>query len=332
MPVATTLMRILPFIFSSKAEPKIIFALSSTSFLMVLTAMSASNKVMSGPPVILTNTPLAPRIEISSRSGLEIAASQASTALFSPSASPVPIIALPILVITVRISAKSRFTSPGIVIRSVTPRTPAFKTSSAILNADSNVVLSLAILNKFWFGITISVSTHLLSSSIPFSAVSMRYLPSKWKGLVTTPTVRMSLSLASFAITGAAPVPVPPPIPAAMKTMWLPSRSFSISSIFSSAAARPRSGKEPAPRPLVVASPSWILFSASEYSNACASVLAATNSTPSRPELIILLIALPPAPPTPKIVILGLRVSGLGISIFKAIVKLLINLWFYSNA
>jgi hypothetical protein len=38
---------------------------------------------------------------------------------------------------------------------------------------------------------------------------------------------------------------------------------------------------------------------------ACASVLATTNSTPSRFDSIMLLTALPPAPPTPKTVILG---------------------------
>ena len=42
----------------------------------------------------------------------------------------------------------------------------------------------------------------------------MRALPSKAKGLVTTPTTKMPISLAICATTGAAPVPVPPPIPA----------------------------------------------------------------------------------------------------------------------
>src|SRR5690554_4050602 len=43
---------------------------------------------------------------------------------------------------------------------------------------------------------------------------------------------------------------------------------------------------------------------------AWASVLATTNSTPSRLELIMLLTALPPAPPTPITVIFGQRVSS----------------------
>ena len=76
------------------------------------------------PPVMLIKTPVAPCMETSSKSGLEIAASEASSARFSPSASPVPIMALPISPITARTSAKSRLIRPGMIIRSVTPRTP----------------------------------------------------------------------------------------------------------------------------------------------------------------------------------------------------------------
>ena len=50
-------------------------------------------------------------------------------------------------------------------IRSVTPRTPMCSTSSAILKASAKVVFSLAILNRFWLGMTISVSTTFSSSS-----------------------------------------------------------------------------------------------------------------------------------------------------------------------
>ena len=91
-----------------------------------------------------------------------MALSAATTARSSPSASPVPIIALPISPITVRMSAKSRLIRPGMTIRSVTPRTPECSTSSAILKASAKVVFSLAIRNRFWFGMTISVSTYLL--------------------------------------------------------------------------------------------------------------------------------------------------------------------------
>src|SRR5579875_2909939 len=149
---------------------------------------------MSGPPVMLMSTPRAPFIDTSSSSGLEIAASAASIARRSPSASPVPIIALPISLITARMSAKSRLIKPGITIRSVTPRTPACNTSSAILNASAKVVRSLATRNRFWFGMMSNVSTYLVISAMPFSAVFIRCVPSKWKGLVTTPTVRMPAS------------------------------------------------------------------------------------------------------------------------------------------
>ena len=50
---------------------------------------------------------------------------------------------------------------------------------------------------------------------------------------------------------GAAPVSVPPPMPAARKTMFEPARQSRISSSVSSAAAFPISGLEPAPRPSV---------------------------------------------------------------------------------
>ena len=40
--------------------------------------------------------------------------------------------------------------------------------------------------------------------------------------LVTTPTVKIFSSFAALAITCAAPVPVPPPIPAVIKTMLAP--------------------------------------------------------------------------------------------------------------
>jgi|UPI00043FE859 hypothetical protein len=75
-------------------------------------------------------------------------------------------------------------------------------------------VRSFDMLKRFWFGITIIVSTLWRSSASPCSANLERLLPSKRKGLVTTATVRMPASSAACAITGAAPVPVPPPMPA----------------------------------------------------------------------------------------------------------------------
>src|SRR5262249_29636600 len=134
----------------------------------------------------------------------------------------------------------------------------------------------------------------------------MRRWPSKWKGFVTTPTVRMPFSRAARATTGAAPVPVPPPMPAVTKHIWVLDRWSKISSMHSSAAARPTSGWEPAPRPSVTCAPSWISRSDFDIVSACASVFATTNSTPFRPAVIMLLTALPPPPPTPKTVMRGL--------------------------
>ena len=64
-------------------------------------------------------------------------------------------------------------------IRSVTPRTPEWSTSSAILKASAKVVRSLAMRNRFWFGMMINVSTNFCNSSIPASALRIRWLPSK---------------------------------------------------------------------------------------------------------------------------------------------------------
>ena len=124
IPVATTDTLILPSRDSSKVEPKMILASASTSSRIRLAASSTSNSVMSCPAVIFISTPLAPLMDISSRSGLAIACSAASVARLSPSASPVPIMALPISLITDLMSAKSRLIRPGMTIRSVTPLTP----------------------------------------------------------------------------------------------------------------------------------------------------------------------------------------------------------------
>ena len=124
IPVATTETLTRPSSDSSKVEPKIIFTSPSTSSRMRFAASSTSNKVMSVPAVILIKTPFAPLIDVSSSNGLAMACSAASVARRSPSASPVPIIAFPISLITDLISAKSRLIRPGITIKSVTPLTP----------------------------------------------------------------------------------------------------------------------------------------------------------------------------------------------------------------
>ena len=58
---------------------------------------------------------------------------------------------------------------------------------------------------------------------MPSSAKRRRLLASKLKGSVTTPTVSARDSRAILEMTGAPPVPVPPPIPAVTKTISAPS-------------------------------------------------------------------------------------------------------------
>ena len=83
----------------------------------------------------------------------------------------------------------------------------------------------------------------------------MRFLPSNEKGLVTTATVRIPNSFATCATIGAAPVPVPPPIPVAIKTILAPSNIERIASRSSSAAFCPTLGFAPAPKPRVTSAP-----------------------------------------------------------------------------
>ncbi len=85
----------------------------------------------------------------------------------------------------------------------------------------------------------------------PVSAIFVFILPSYVNGFVTIPTVRTPASFATSAITGAAPVPVPPPIPAAIKRRSVPLRQPINCERDSKAASLPISGLVPAPSPLV---------------------------------------------------------------------------------
>jgi hypothetical protein len=135
--------------------------------------------------------------------------------------------------------------------------------------------------------------------SRPSSACFERRRPRSGRACVTTPTVSAPRSRATCAITAAAPVPVPPPMPAVTNTMSAPWRCSWMSWMSSIAAFLPISGLAPAPRPLVSARPSWILWSAGFDASAWMSVLATTNSTSDTCDSIIVRMALPPAPPTP---------------------------------
>ena len=180
-----------------------------------------------------------------------MAARAALAARPSPIDEPMPMMAVPALVITIFTSAKSVLMRPGTVMRSVMPRTPWSRTSSTVLNALTMLVLSFDTVSSRSLGMTMRVSTFSLTIWIPFSACMARRRPSKVNGRVTTPIVSAPSPLAISATTGAPPVPVPPPIPAVMKTMSAPCSASSISGRCSSAASRPTSGSLPAPSPRV---------------------------------------------------------------------------------
>ena len=212
---------------------------------------------------------------------------------------------MPLSIITVWISAKSRLIRPGTLIRSVIPWTACWSTSSAFLRASGMVVRRSTISKRRSLGITIRVSTACFKHSIPFKAFVIRAFASKRKGFVTTPTVRIPISLAIFATTGAAPVPVPPPMPQVTNTISAPFNACEISSELSSAAFSPTSGLAPAPSPFVSFSPICMAVGALQNWRACLSVLMPMNSTPAMFSSIMRFTALLPAPPTPTTMILA---------------------------
>ena len=98
------------------------------------TIFSASCKVKSELPDMLTNAPVAFEISISSN-GLLNASCTDSNALSPESDSPIPIIAIPEPLIILLISAKSKLTRPLLVINSVIPLTALPKISSETMKA-----------------------------------------------------------------------------------------------------------------------------------------------------------------------------------------------------
>ncbi len=161
---------------------------------------------------------------------------------------------------------------------SAIPFAALLKISFALLKASIAVGSSRY---RFWiFSLLMisSESTLSFNSLIPFIACSKRVLPSTKRGEVTIATVNIPISLASVAITGAAPVPVPPPIPAVMNSIlvFIASNLSRMRSMLSIAARRPSSGSLPAPRPLL---PRRIRLSTGERSRACWSVLHTMKRT-----------------------------------------------------
>ena len=197
---------------------------------------------------------------------------------------------------------------------------PIRRFSSAYFRASIIDVSGGKVSRSLSLGIITIVSTLLLSSAIPLTAFSSRRLPSNANGFVTTATVTQPHSLAIFATTGAAPVPVPPPMPAAMNSKSTPCKRSFILSLLSSAAFMPTSGLAPAPRPFVSFSPIAILFSSLTFDNirACLSVFTEINSAEVTPASIILLTALFPAPPMPATIILHTFKLFNPVSIFRS--------------
>jgi hypothetical protein len=188
--------------------------MSAITFAASLTSIG----VRSSPPVT-ANMMFFAQSRFVSRRGFSIALLAASTALVSPSAYPIPKSAVPDQDIVTLMSAKSMLIIPGLTIRSVIPCTQSINILSIILNACLKVVFLSTTLKILSFGTMIKVSTDCFIFINPSVAFASLFLPSKLKGLVITHTVKIPISLAICAITGAAPVPVPPPIHAVMKTI-----------------------------------------------------------------------------------------------------------------
>mmetsp|Transcript_22897 Transcript_22897/g.54454 ORF Transcript_22897/g.54454 Transcript_22897/m.54454 type:complete len:313 (+) Transcript_22897:345-1283(+) len=296
-----------PPMLSSTCAPKMMLASGSDISNIAWAAALTSCSVMSLEPVMVSTMPLASAIG-KSMSGDETAATAASCARFLPSAVPIPMSARPEPPMTLCTSAKSTLIMPALTMMSEMPTTPWRRMSSATQNASWSGVPSSTRSSSLSLETTIRMSTCCVSSSMASSACCMRRRPSKENGLVTIPTVSVPACLASSATTGAAPEPVPPPMPAVTKTMSTPRTSASISAEASMAAARPTAGTPPAPRPRAVFLPRVMVVSAREEESACMSVLHATysrkveRSTPG-PSWTMRLSVLPPPPPTPMTLI-----------------------------
>ena len=156
-----------------------------------------------------------------------------------------------------------------------------------------------------------SASTYLPISSAPASALRIFLGPSNRNGMVTIPMVSTPFSWAMRATTGAAPVPVPPPIPAVINTILVSSsKSWAISASLSSAAFLAVSGMLPAPKPWVVLGPNSTRLGTGDSLSCCRSVLSTTNDTPSMFCMYMWLMALLPPPPTP-ITLMMVRICSL---------------------
>ena len=228
-----------------------------------------------------------------------MAARAALTARPSPVDEPMPMMAVPALLMIIFTSAKSVLISPGTVIRSVMPWTPCMRTSSAILKALTIEVFSFDTVSSRSLGMMMRVSTFSFRFWMPFSAWTERRRPSKVNGRVTTPMVSAPSALAISATTGAAPVPVPPPLPAVMKTMSAPFSASSISARCSSAARRPDLGIAPGAEAPGQLAPDVELQVGVAHQQRLGVGVGGDELDPRRPASIIRLTAFTPPPPTP---------------------------------
>mmetsp|Transcript_15285 Transcript_15285/g.26205 ORF Transcript_15285/g.26205 Transcript_15285/m.26205 type:complete len:289 (+) Transcript_15285:280-1146(+) len=266
---------------------------------MTFAARSTSWRVRSLPPEMLTTTPEA-RARGNSSNGEATAISAASWARDFPDETPTPNSAEPASSRTDRTSAKSTFTRPGMVMMSEMPWTPWRRTSSARRKASWTGVESETSFISLSFEITMIASTCIRRFSRASVACLIRLRPSKEKGKVTIPTVSFPISFERRAMTGAAPLPVPPPIPAVRNTRSAPSRAAEICSLLSSADFKPIEGSPPQPSPRVSLEPIWSRLGDLDVMSAWASVLMTQKSTPVSSDATIRFTALPPPPPTPS--------------------------------
>mmetsp|Transcript_7248 Transcript_7248/g.20904 ORF Transcript_7248/g.20904 Transcript_7248/m.20904 type:complete len:276 (-) Transcript_7248:718-1545(-) len=230
-----------------------------------------------------------------------------------------PMCAVPPSFITDESALKLTLMSPGFTMISDIPTTPWRRMSSATRNASAMGVLSGTICSRRSLLMTTRVSTSSASRAMASLACFMRFRPSKANGLVTTPIVRAPIFLACCATTGAAPEPVPPPMPAVTKTRSLPRIAFLISGMLSCAACWPTSGSPPQPRPRVILSPRARILLQLLDRRTCWSVFKDQNLTRLVEAALtptMRLIALPPPPPTPTT--LMLHFSAISSSTFSS--------------
>jgi hypothetical protein len=234
---------------------------------IIFAASSTSNIDKSDHQVMFIKTHFAQFIE-SSRRGESIAHFAASEALFSQEPYQIHINADHAFCITDLTSAKSTFIKPFHVITSETQEIHCLSTSSTTIKASVSGVC-LSIIDKILsFGTVISVSTFSFNSSYQETACFHLLCHSKEKGFVTTQIVKIHISFAISAITGAAQVHVHPQSPQVIKTISAQSSADLISSLDSSAATFQFSGIHHAQSHLVAAFQIAIFFSASDDESA----------------------------------------------------------------